>query len=124
MEEALRALLRGDSAVAAFVEARVDWGLRPQGQTVPAISLWRVAGGDGYTFDGPDGQTESVVQVDCWAADYSAAKRLARAVKALVSGQSAQGLTLFVRAERDGYEDDPASLLFRTSLDLTVWHTA
>lgn len=130
MEEALRALLLADAALAGLVETRVSWGRRPQSQSeLPAIVLQTVSARREYVFGGPVNLVPVRVQADIYGATFGTSKLAARALVDLVSGfRGAQGDTLFqgifVDGERDTTEtESPADRhLFRTSIDLIVWH--
>lgn len=126
MEEDLAARLLADSGVAAIVGVRVNWVERPQGESLPAIVLQIVSSGRDYVLDGPQSLREDRVQADCWGLTYAAAKSAARAVIAALEPPATHGSTkfngAFVDAERDGREDIGTALVFRTSLDLMVWH--
>jgi hypothetical protein len=134
MEEALRAALLASAGVAALIGDRIAWGLRPQGQPLPAISLTRVTGGYDYTLAGRVPTTRSLVQIDCWAGSYADAKGLGRAVLvALDTLNVAPFQGAFVEDERDDAEDtaapqrasagaDRATEIHRTSLDVRVVH--
>ncbi len=129
IEEALRAALAGDGAIAALVGSRIHWAERPQGNALPAIVLHRIAGGRDYHGAGASGLVRSLVQADCWAATYTDAKALARATAAAVNGLTStingtelQGI--FIRSERD-MPPEPGSgaeRYHRASLDLEIWH--
>jgi hypothetical protein len=129
MEEALRSLLVGSGGVTDLVSTRVYWRQAPQSVTGNFINMHRVSGGRDYNMSGASGLTESRVQVDCWAAKYSDAKLIARAVEAVASGYTGtiggkrlQGV--FIDAERDDDTSDAGDVAtrFRTSLDLLIWH--
>lgn len=127
MEEALVAHLLASAGLSSLVDDRVHLGKRPQGFGLPAVVLHRISGAEGVTLDGPDGLGEARIQVDCWAGGWLAAKEVARAVKAAVSGLNAtvgdtkfQGV--FVISERDDFDHAPPEQLHRSSLDLQVWH--
>lgn len=123
MEEALIAHLLADSGVAALAGTRVYPVLRPQGEPLPAITVTRITGGPGYTLEGSDELADSIAQVDCWAGTYADAKLLARAVKAAAAGVAGvQGV--FIDAERDSVARPANENIFRTSIDLRVWHQA
>lgn len=131
MEEALRALLLADAAVADLVGTRVTWAMRPQGSDLPAIVLWLISGREESHFQGPDHVADSLVQIDCWAATYGAAKRVARAAQAALAGYRDTGDSppgifqgLFVEAARDAVDDAQPAPLYRTSLDVRAWTTA
>jgi hypothetical protein len=128
MEEALIARLLGIAAVSGMVGTRVYPGSRPQGSALPAVVLNRISGGPLYADDGEVGLEQARIQIDCWAATYSAAKKLARAVTASLSAfEGTVGETTFQLIELDIEQDlregggDAADYPFRTSLDFLVW---
>ena len=126
MEEALIAILLANAGVAALVGARVYPGVRPQGASLPAVIFNRISGQPGYTMDGPDGSSESRVQVDAYAGSYGATKALARAARLALSGLSGvhHGVTfqgVFMEGARDGFEGESPERIFRVSMDFTVW---
>lgn len=132
MEAALLAKLLATVGVTALSDSRINWSRRPQGETIPAnkgaIVLHRIDGFPDYHTLGPSGLVESRVQVDCWGLSYKAAKSLARAVEAAVSGaRFTQGAIRFdailLVDERDDTFDETAPI-FRTSLDLAVHHAS
>ena len=128
MEEALIARLLADSGVAAVVGTRVFPGARPQASALPAIVLNRISGGPEYADDGEVGLEQGRIQIDCWAATYSEAKLLARAVTACLSAfEGTVGGTTFqfiaLDIERDLREggSNADAYPFRTALDFLVW---
>lgn len=130
MEEALVSLLLADASLAALVSTRIYWGKRPQDvSTLPAVILSRVYGGRDYAMSGATGLVESRVQCDCYGASYGATKATARALMTAVNAYSATtGGVHFQRisidGERDTNETESAAsgYLFRTSIDLLIWH--
>lgn len=122
MEEEFRALLKADPAVAA-ITARINWAAHPQGQPWPALVLHLVGGGDDYDLGGVTGHGSARIQVDAWGDTYSDAKRLGRAVRALLSGYSGgrfQGVFLAgLREDREGGTNG-ADRPFRCSQDFLV----
>lgn len=133
MEEALIAYLLADSGVRALVgtppaQQRMHWTQAPQGIARPNAVLTKITGLRDTPMDGPSGFQESRVQVDCYGLTFAAAKGLARAVEAVLSGITVTtgGIVFqgcFLDAERDGYEADAApDKLFRTSLDFLIFH--
>lgn len=128
MEAALIARLLATAGVSALVSNRINWSRRPQAEALPAIVLHRIDGSPDYHTQGPSGLIESRVQVDCWGASYGAAKALARAIDAAVSGaRFTQGAIRFdailIVDERDSTFDETTPI-FRTSLDLMVHHAS
>jgi len=126
MEEQLRALLLNDSGVSSHVGTRVNFGAHPQGQPFPAIVLNTISETEGYTLQGPNGVTNTRVQVDCYAQTYGAAKRLSRAVRSLLSGyQHGAFQGVFLAGSREGREggSNDAERPYRASLDFMVQFT-
>ena len=126
MEEAITAILLEAAAVAALVDDRVNWGERP-GQDMPAITLHRISGARDATMAGRSGLVSSTVQLDVWGRTYRDSKLLARAViaalpqtRAVAAGITVQGV--FINSESDSFEGDDPLPLFRTRIDLSVWH--
>ncbi|MCH2248268.1 MAG: DUF3168 domain-containing protein [Cognatishimia sp.] len=125
MEEQLRALLRSDAGVTAICGQRVNFGEHPQGQDFPALVLNTISQTNGHTLQGPDGLEKARVQVDCIALTYGEARRLSRAVVALLDGhRGGQFSGVFSAGNRAGREggSNEADRPFRVSLDfLTKW---
>lgn len=129
MEKALRTILATDPGVITAVSGRIVWGRRPQEKAaLPAVVLTRIYGRRDHSTAGATGLVESGVQVDCDALTYEAAKGAARAIVAAVGGKdfTESGVRfqrISVEGERDSNgEDTGGRHLFRTSLDLTIWH--
>lgn len=125
MEEALRAKLLATAAITGPVADRVDWGLRPQGDPLPGLTLQTVGGTRGMTLTGADGWRQVRVQVDAWAKTFKQARDLRDACATLFAGlrvtSSTSKLRTFVLDERGdpegGAQGDPD---FRASLDIMV----
>lgn len=136
MEADLRNIIVGVGAITALVPATaIRWNLIPQGTTGPAVVLWRIDGIPGLTMNGPDGLTESRVQIDVRAPDpnnaegagYSAAYAIASQIKATLHGYAGvQGTTQFqmisMLAERQSSDRTDTTLFHRFSIDFAVWH--
>lgn len=88
MKEALRAYLLGAADVAALAGDRAYWGVRTQGEGLPAIVMTRVSGSDGLTYAGSDGLFRARVQINCMAATNAAADALERAVRARLAARA------------------------------------
>ncbi|WP_372804377.1 DUF3168 domain-containing protein [Paracoccus seriniphilus] len=125
MEEAFRAILLGNTAIAARVGDRVDWGEGMQGGALPSITLQVVSSTNQHSMQGPDRLSQSRVQVDVYAASYGEAKVLQRAVLGALDGYrggSMQGI--FHAGSRDGREagTSEAERPYRVSMDfMTNW---
>lgn len=128
MEEALRAKLLAAAAISAIVANRVDWGLRPQGDPLPGMELFKVTGLPDMIMSGPSGLVFSRVQVNCWGRDFADAKLLRRAVdKELLGFRGTVGdirfAGIFPAGERDTTDSDEDGALFNCIRDLTIQHT-
>lgn len=127
MEEALIALLLADDDVAALVGTRIYWLRRPQKSALPSVTLQTIGGPRTYHSEGADSIIAHRVQVDCWAATFTSAKAVARAVEAAVSGRrfAAQATNVpgvFVIDAADSFEGEEPEAIHRSRLDLRVWH--
>lgn len=123
MEEELRTLLLANTAIAALVGVRIDWGARPQGQPLPAMVLNTIFAAEGYRLAGVDGLHRARVQIDCYGASYSSAKLLSRAVIEALSGYRGGGFRgvfhVGTRDRREGGSNE-ADRPFHVSLDFTT----
>lgn len=116
MEEEFRAL------VAGVVAAPVNFGAHPQGASFPAIVLNLVSGFEGIHMNGT-GPFEGVVQADCYADTYRAAKVLSReVVQALHTYRQGGFLMISHSSTRDSREGgtNEVERPYRTSLDFNV----
>lgn len=128
MEEDFRALLLADTAVAALVGDRIDWGERPQGAGYPALVLNVITNIEGFHMNGRNRLFEGRVQVDCYGLTYGAAKALSRAVISLLHCHRAGRFRLVTHvAMRDSREggSNEAERPYRVGLDFsTAWKAA
>lgn len=125
MEEHIRAFLLSQTAVTDIAGNKVNFGEHPQGLPLPAIVLNTISDAQGMTLSGPDGLGDAVLQVDCYALDYRAAKLLARAVRAALTGYSSTVVQGTIEIGlRDGYLGDTqdGERPFRVSADFQVLH--
>ena len=125
MEEAFRALLLGNSAIAALVGSRISWGSAAQGEQFPYIVLHVIDDAEEQTYKGPDGLSQGRVQVDCYGGTYGQAKQVGRSVRAFLDGyRGGQFSGIFhdlTRDNRAGGTNEPERL-FTVQLDfLTKW---
>lgn len=130
MEEALRGKLLATAALTALVDRRIDWGVRPTGADLPSVSLFEVTGVPRMTMSAPSGWTRSRVQIDAWGRTYKAARDVvdtigAPQVGALVGLRdtvSGVRLRTFIIGRRTDSDTDDHGPLYRTALDVLVWH--
>jgi hypothetical protein len=126
MQSALRSILLADTATTAATSTRIDWGWRPQGKPVPAITLNTVSDPRPKHMAGNQATRATVVQLDSWAATYIEARTAANAAIAALVPQIKDGvrfLGFFVENDTDLSEDTSDGLLARISVDLRVLHT-
>jgi hypothetical protein len=129
VETAVINYLLAGSAVAAIVGTRVYPVTRPQGSSLPAVTVTRISGGPLYADDGEVGLDNARLQVDSWGTTYAAAKDLAAAVGDRLSAVrdiSQSGVTIryaMLDTEQDLREPgtDDYEYLFRTRQDYIVW---
>lgn len=130
MEEALRALIVGDTDVTALAPASaITWELR---NGLPAVVLHLITGpAVDMTQEGPSGLLTSTVQVNCTGSTLAEAVALARAVRAVVAGHNGGPVLHMVTVEGGGADSErgegpvdgakPANFHTRR-LDLRVRH--
>lgn len=127
MQGALRARLIAAAPVTALVGTRVYWLTRPQGHLLPAITLQTVSGDLPQTMAGFQDTRTARVQMDCWALSYSASRQVyVAAVAALAPKETSNGIQfgrMYFEGEQDFIERLETQDIYRTSVDLIVWHT-
>jgi hypothetical protein len=130
MEEALLARLRSVGAITSQLatvngRAAINWIERPE--ELPAITLQDITAGRIYAHDGATGLANPMVQIDCYARTYGAAKLIARAVRdEMEAAATVAGIEFdesFLVASRGMTPDDLGGgiKVFRQSLDFSVW---
>lgn len=117
VEDELHDRLVADATVAGLVGTRVRPMLLNQNETLPAISFSRVATVPHDDLELTQNHEWVRVQVDCWAASYSAAKTLAAAVRAALQAAPVYGQLL---TELD--DADPDEKLYRVIQDFRIWN--
>ena len=122
MRSALRSRLMVDAPVAALVGARVDWGLRPQAKSLPAVTLTLVSSPRGYTMAGAQVTQQYRVQVDCWGETYKSADDVRSAVIACLEPASGAFQASFVERDSDFNERTDTGDVHRASLDFKITH--
>lgn len=127
MEEALTARLLASAAVQAIAETRVNWGVRPQGEPLGAVTLVGASPGRAPTYKGDASLKGPRVQVDCWGPDFLTAKSLALAVIDTLLPPAVQDdisfQSAFLVGERGPTVEDIAGgrHVHRVSLDFFIW---
>lgn len=125
METTIRDALKASDSVKALAGTRVDWGVRPEGKALPAITLNLVDDVADRHLNGESGVTMSRVQLVCWAADYKTARALEIAAKAaLIRLRTAPVRVIHFDTMRTGSDTTPGQIIHRRSRDLLVWHKA
>lgn len=110
----VRDVLIADSSVAALVDDRVEYLLKPQALTMPAITLQRVTTNPVNHLNGFAGLDATSVQVDYWAGTSTDAMELAALGRAALEAQNIQ-----CDQEFDNY--DPDIQFYRVTQEFTVW---
>ncbi len=131
MEEALRTVLLGTAPLTSHVERRIGWGLRSQGDPLPAVTLTLISSVAGLMMTGSSGWTRARVQADVWGRTYKDARDAAREIAGRSGVLNGARVTVervrlrtFIQAQRTLDTRDAEGPLFRQSIDVTVWHDA
>lgn len=135
MDVALRTKLLATAALTALVAQRIDWGLRSQGAALPGIALHKVSAIPLMNLAAPSGWSRDLVQIDIWGRTYKAAEDIADIIAGrpgaagLLAGfrGTVAGVRIrtFVNSRRnDADSSDQEGPVFRSSIDLTVFHAA
>ena len=122
MQAALRSRLLDDATVSGLVGTRVDWGLRPQAKSLPAINLTLVPTPRDYHMGGAQATQQFRVQCDCWAATYKGADDLRNAVIAALEPADLPFLASFVDRSMDLPERTETGEIHRALLEFKVTH--
>lgn len=128
IESSLRTYLLTKSGITNLVSTRIYPLARPQNSALPAIVYQRITGGHEHMIAGAAGNANPVIQIDCLAASYSAAKSVAEQVRQALQGYSgAMGSdtvhACVFRNEIDLFEppDDGSDVgVYRTVLDYAI----
>jgi hypothetical protein len=125
-EQALRQRLLDDAAVGAIAGARIEWGVRPQGQALPGVVLVLISEPDTQRLDRAQAMVEARVQIDCRATSRAQTVALRKAVKAaLRSGGTFNGARFgrgLFSDVRDLSEPLETGVVHRDSFDILVMH--
>lgn len=125
MEEELRAILMEDLSIDTLVSGRIEWGANAQGRALPAIVLNVINDQARATMEAAGSLSQGIVQVDCYAKTYGAAKTLSRLVRSALDGYQGGGFQgIFHSGSRDSREGgtNEQDRPYRVSLDFnTNW---
>lgn len=131
-QEALRARLLADGPLTALVSTRIDWVERPQGKSLPAVTLQGISDAREQNLKGFEGLQPARVQYDVWGDTYASVRDTVEAlIAAAVPSQTGNGHR-FTRAmvelpprdltERVSAGDGLNKTVFRTTFDLIHHH--
>ena len=127
MQMQLRTRLLNDATISGLVSTRVDWGVRPQGKPLPAITLTMADDAREQTMGGLQVTQDPLVQIDCWGATYGDAAALRDAVITLLTTDATQSGVKFLKAQNINTQDLPektdTGIVFRSMIRANVWHT-
>lgn len=131
MEEALRSLLLLTVPVAAIVERRIDWGVRPPGDAMPGITLNRATSVLMMNLAGQAGWQRDRIQIDVWGRTFKAARDLGDVLagrQGVLTGMRRDvddiRLRTIIVGRRSGTDEDANGPIHRDSIDVMVWHAA
>lgn len=128
METALRSRLLDDGPLSSLVGSNIDWTVRPERSTYPAVVLQVIGDDRSQHMRGFNGFRQTNVQIDCFAIDRSSVVDIRDAVIAAVvpSGEK-DGVTFlrsFIRNVIDLGANSETGFVHRDSIDFTIWHDA
>ncbi|OYW87302.1 MAG: hypothetical protein B7Z20_05420 [Sphingobium sp. 32-64-5] len=126
MEADLIVRLLADSGLSALVGNRITLLERPQGESFPAVTLFRVSPGRSYTFSGASGSHGTLMQFDIWGLTPLSVAQVMTALTAALEQPATVGGTMFemsfLQSERDSSEDVPGlGTVARKSADFLIW---
>ncbi len=113
MEEHLFTILDGS------LSCPVKWGYFRDGETIPSVTMVRMAGKRDHTLT-TKGLMRGAVQIDCWGTTYGQAIGVSREVRAVLEGYSGDPVvSALLTATRDGISND-ATAAPRVSLTFAL----
>lgn len=117
LETDVHAALTAGSPAPTAAEGRVFHVIAPQNRPeLPRITYARAANAPVVSLGGSSRLDQVRLQVDCWAASYTAAKALAREVRAVLEVQRFKAL---LQNDFDDYEVETKT--WRVSMDFRCW---
>ena len=109
IETEVRAYVIAGTTVAGLIGTRMYPNKLPQGVTLPAVRYQLIAQTRLRNLGGGAGRATPVLQIDCFADGYVAAKALAAAVRARIGDfngiLSTLRAVIAIETERDDYDD-------------------
>lgn len=130
IESAIYSLLSNDPGIAALIQGGIWPVLMPEQVDYPAISYFCVDSPSVQTLLEASGLAHPRFQVNAWANDYTASKRVIEAVRLALDGINSMTISTASGAvqvrgirwedERDTYEHETRT--FRTMRDFIVWY--
>jgi hypothetical protein len=120
MQAALRSRLLADATIAGLVGTRVDWGLRPQAKSLPAITLDLPGSPRDYHMGGAQNTQITRVQIDAWGTTPKQVKDIADAVIAELEPRSGSFEPSFVLLDRSTNEKVDDGVVYRRQLDMQI----
>lgn len=133
MEEAFRVHLLATAGIAAIAERRVDWGMRKQGDPVPAIALHVISDLPDLTLAGVTHWNDARVQADCWGRTFKAARDLGNLLALPVAlgglhgfrgSMSGKLFRIFVLDRDTGTDEDNVGPIHRSQVDLRIFYSS
>ena len=121
VEAALKALVSGDSGVAALVGSRVYPLIRPQDSPLPAIVYQEIFTETYVPADGDSGWRRGRFQWSAWAETYASIKAMRGALVACLNGYAGGSIErIAIDAMNDDYEPD--SGLYRQIVETEIFY--
>ena len=127
-EELAQRLIAAEALVAIGVGEDVNWVERPEGSTLPAITMLDVSGPKDYTHDGPTNLQYRRIRFNVWGKSYGQAKKVARLLSSELETTHEGDNVVFEEAFQISSTDIPAERLeggtktFRIAMDFMVPH--
>lgn len=116
IETAVKAALSAAPAVSAIVGSKIFPMVATEGEVVPYIVYQVSASTREGAMNGPGSLRNARMQLDCYAATYSAAKALGAAVRAALDGAGLQSAMII---EQDLL--DPETKSYRQLIEYSIW---
>lgn len=120
-EDDLKTHLAADSGITAVVADRVYPMKLPNAVTLPAVTYQEISDEPQTALDGTDGKLIRFrMQINCWAASYTAAKTLAELVRIRLQTGAATFKAIPLPSGQDVYEENTKRFGFYR--DFAFWY--